>query len=163
RAAVALCCAGGLVGGGCSATSQYAPQVVARGELTVRYDGSLEMWAGGRRVASGNRWQGLGPFVRCVPPAVEHATRARSSGTAGPPPPPAAPPPPAPPAARAPPPPPPPPQPPPSPPAPIAPPHPDRRPPPLLPLAPDGPAAPPRRLARDPQSEGRTCRPLSLC
>lgn len=64
---------------GC-ATTQYAPQVVARGELTMRYDGHVEMWAGGQKVASGLGYGGLESYVRCVPAAAEQAHQAASSG-----------------------------------------------------------------------------------
>lgn len=67
--------------GGCAST-RYAPQVVARGELTLRYDSGFELWAGQQQVSSGLSWGGLRRFVRCVPAAEEHARKARSSGTA---------------------------------------------------------------------------------
>lgn len=63
---------------GC-ATSQYAPQVVARGELTLRYDGHVEMWAGPQKVASGLGYGGLESYVRCVPAAADQAHQAASS------------------------------------------------------------------------------------
>jgi hypothetical protein len=66
---------------GCAATSSsYMPQVVARGELTLRYDGGFEMWSGGRKVASSWGWGGLPEYVRCVPQAEEHARAARRDG-----------------------------------------------------------------------------------
>jgi hypothetical protein len=71
-----------LLASGCSATSRYSPQWLARGELTVRYDDHFEMWAAGRRVAHGLAWEGLPAFVRCVPEAEEHARKARHSGRA---------------------------------------------------------------------------------
>lgn len=69
----------GLSLSGC-ATTQYAPQVVARGELTLRYDGHVEMWAGGQKVASGLAYSGLESYVRCVPAAADQAHQAASSG-----------------------------------------------------------------------------------
>ncbi len=66
---------------GC-ATSQYAPQVVARGELVLRYDDGFQMWAGGRQVAHGLQYHGLARFVRCVPEAERHARIARRNGEA---------------------------------------------------------------------------------
>jgi hypothetical protein len=66
---------------GCTNT-HYTPQVLARGELVLRNRSGLEMHAGGRRVARGIKWNGLGEFVRCVPQAHEHATRAHKSGRA---------------------------------------------------------------------------------
>jgi hypothetical protein len=66
---------------GC-ASSNYSAQVVARGELTLRYDGGFEMSAAGRRVASGLTYGGLEHHVRCVPQAREHAVRAASAGRA---------------------------------------------------------------------------------
>lgn len=69
----------GAVGGGCAST-QYTPRVVARGELTLRYDGGFEAWGGGRKVASGLTWIGLSDYVRCAPQAKEQADSARGSG-----------------------------------------------------------------------------------
>src|SRR5579862_9054880 len=66
---------------GCS-TTLYAPQVVARGELTLRYNEGFEMWAGGARVARGLSYRGLEQYVRCVPEAREHAHRATSASMA---------------------------------------------------------------------------------
>ena len=65
---------------GCSTASFYAPQVVARGELTLRYDRGFELAAAGKRVASGPLYGGLDSFVRCVPQAEQHARDARTSG-----------------------------------------------------------------------------------
>jgi hypothetical protein len=70
-----------LTASGC-ATSGYAPQVVARGELTVRYDGGFELSAGGRRVAKGLSYGGLDHYVRCVPEAHRHARQAQTAGGA---------------------------------------------------------------------------------
>lgn len=66
---------------GC-ATSNYAPQVVARGELTVRYDGGFELAAAGRPVAKGLTYRGLDHYVRCVPEAHKHAQQAHTAGGA---------------------------------------------------------------------------------
>jgi hypothetical protein len=66
---------------GCAATTTYAPRVVARGELTLRYDRGFEAWAPGRRVARGLRWRGLADYVRCVPRAREQAEGAARAGT----------------------------------------------------------------------------------
>ena len=64
---------------GCAST-QYAPQVVARGELTLRYDGGFQVYAGQNKLTSGLTYPRLAEYVRCVPQAQEHARRARSSG-----------------------------------------------------------------------------------
>lgn len=64
---------------GC-ATSNYAPQVVARGELTLRYDGGFELSAGGQPVAKGLTYRGLDRYVRCVPEAHKHARQAQTAG-----------------------------------------------------------------------------------
>ena len=64
---------------GC-ATTQYTPQVVARGELTVRYEGRFEIYAGGKPVAHGLLWTGLPEFVRCVKQAREEAGHAADDG-----------------------------------------------------------------------------------
>lgn len=78
-AAVVLVSALGL--GGCS-TTLYSPQVVARGELTLRYDHGFELVAGGQRVSSGVAYNGLARYVRCVPKAHEHARSAQRNGGA---------------------------------------------------------------------------------
>jgi hypothetical protein len=78
-AALAL---GGALGPAGCATTVYSPQVVARGELTLRYDEGFEMWAGGRRVARGLSYDGLPHYVRCVPAAAEQARAARHDGIA---------------------------------------------------------------------------------
>lgn len=61
-------------------TTQYVPQVVARGEITLRYQGAYEMWAEGRKIAGGLGWKGLPAYVRCVPKAHEHADGAVRDG-----------------------------------------------------------------------------------
>ncbi len=65
--------------GGCAST-QYAPQVVARGELTLRYDGGFQVYAGHERLSSGLSYPHLAHYVRCVPEAHKHAQSARRSG-----------------------------------------------------------------------------------
>lgn len=65
--------------GGCAST-QYAPQVVARGELTLRYDGGFQIYAGRDKLSHGLTYPRLAEYVRCVPQAQEHARRAQSSG-----------------------------------------------------------------------------------
>jgi hypothetical protein len=67
--------------GGCGATF-YTPQVVARGELTLRYSHGFELVAGGQRVAKGLSYRGLADYVRCVPMAEQHARSAQSNGGA---------------------------------------------------------------------------------
>jgi hypothetical protein len=66
---------------GC-ATTTYTPRVVARGELTLRYQGGFEMWGGGKQVAHSLLWSGLPEYVRCVPEAHEQAMAAANSGRA---------------------------------------------------------------------------------
>ena len=69
---------------GCSAaTTRYDARVVAPGELTLRYNDGVELWAAGRPVARGLGYEGLPEFVRCVPRAEAHAIAARGSGVAG--------------------------------------------------------------------------------
>lgn len=68
-----------LLPAGC-ATTQYAPQVVARGELTMRYQGGFEIYAGRERLSSGLTYPRLTHYVRCVPEAHKHAQAARGSG-----------------------------------------------------------------------------------
>jgi hypothetical protein len=65
--------------GGCAETV-YAPRIVARGELTLRYHGAYEMWAGGKQVARGLGWSGLDEYVGCVPEAHRLAAAAETSG-----------------------------------------------------------------------------------
>lgn len=76
--AVGLCAA--VLSGGCGGTV-YAPRMVARGELVLRYDNGFELWGGGQRVAAGLRYRGLPEYVQCVPEAHRHAQEARRSGT----------------------------------------------------------------------------------
>lgn len=67
--------------GGC-ATTQYNPDLVARGELTLRYQAGFQIYAGRDPLASGPTYRGLEHYVRCVPQAREHAQKASSSGRA---------------------------------------------------------------------------------
>ena len=73
---LAVLCAAGCV------STQYTPQVVARGELTLQNHGGLELHAGGRRVARSLSWDGLDRYVGCVTQAREHALSARKNGRA---------------------------------------------------------------------------------
>ena len=66
---------------GC-ATTQYQPQLVARGELILRYDGGFVASAQGIKVAQGLSYRGLEPFVACVPDAQRHARSAQRHGGA---------------------------------------------------------------------------------
>lgn len=64
-----------------SCATQYEPRLVARGEITLRYDviRGLEPWAGRQRITS--PWIGYGglqAYVRCVPAAKRHAKRAQA-------------------------------------------------------------------------------------
>jgi hypothetical protein len=69
---------------GCgSGRTFYAPQVVARGELTMRYDDGFQVWSGGQPVAFGHHYSDLPEIVRCVPKAYEHAREAKSDGYIG--------------------------------------------------------------------------------
>jgi hypothetical protein len=70
-----------MIAAGC-ATTHYEPQLVARGELTLRYQDGFEVWAGGAPVARGLRWEGLPAFVRCVPAARAQAEQAVRAGRA---------------------------------------------------------------------------------
>jgi hypothetical protein len=65
---------------GCGATTHYTPALVARGELTLRYDNRFELWAAGRPVAHGLTYHGLPDYVRCVPTAHRHARQAVTHG-----------------------------------------------------------------------------------
>jgi hypothetical protein len=71
-----------LLAAACAHTD-YAPEVIARGELVLQQRrGGLEMWAANRRVARSIEWRGLESFVGCVPVAQQHARRARRDGRA---------------------------------------------------------------------------------
>jgi predicted lipid-binding transport protein (Tim44 family) len=77
-AAVAL-----LALSGCgSAATAYAPRYVAPGELTLRYDDGLEIYAGRGFLTDSPDFDGLSDFVRCVPRAAEHAHTAEEQGSA---------------------------------------------------------------------------------
>jgi hypothetical protein len=79
--ALALCVA--AFGAGCgSASSVYTPKLVARGELTLRYDDGVEIYAGRKRLADAPGFGGLANYVSCVPRAFEHAEAAESDGEA---------------------------------------------------------------------------------
>ena len=67
---------------GCGVASQYTPEVVASGELTLRYDEGMQVYAGRKLLAEGPEYEGLAPYVRCVPRARMHAERARRDGRA---------------------------------------------------------------------------------
>lgn len=66
---------------GC-ATTQYQPQLVARGELVLRYDGGFVLQSAGQPVARGLSYRGLERFVGCVPEAARHAKSAQRHGGA---------------------------------------------------------------------------------
>jgi hypothetical protein len=66
---------------GC-ANTQYAPQVLARGELVLQNHDGLEMHAGGRRIARALSWGGLDRYVGCVSEARQHALSAQRNGRA---------------------------------------------------------------------------------
>jgi hypothetical protein len=68
---------------GCHGATACTPQVLARGELTLRYDDRFELWAANQPVAYGTRYAGLQRFVACVPAAAAEARAARSSGNQG--------------------------------------------------------------------------------
>ena len=70
-----------LASTGC-ATTQYQPQLAARGELLLRYDGGFVMQAQGQTVARALSYRGLDRFVACVPEAHQHARSAQSHGGA---------------------------------------------------------------------------------
>jgi hypothetical protein len=81
KRAIAIALVASVASLGCS-TTQYTPQLVARGELTLRYHGRFEMVAGNRVIARGLAWNGLTDHVRCVPAAQEQAVKAARDGTA---------------------------------------------------------------------------------
>ena len=71
-----------LLSGCSSALTTYTPKLVARGELTLRYDDGLQIWAGKNRLTDAPAFEGLSDYVRCVPEAREHAESAESDGQA---------------------------------------------------------------------------------
>lgn len=68
---------------GCGGVTRYIPAAAAPSEIVLRDDNGLELWAGGGRVAEAHRYQGLAPFVGCVPAARDHARAAQRNGTTG--------------------------------------------------------------------------------
>jgi hypothetical protein len=69
-----------VIAGACGAQTKYTPTMVAPGELTLRYDDGLEVWAGRAALATAPRFSGLAETVECVPRAREHAQRAAAEG-----------------------------------------------------------------------------------
>jgi hypothetical protein len=60
--------------------TSYYPQMVARGELTLRYDNGFTIYGGNRVVAESYSYEGLSDYVACVPEAAAHARQAESRG-----------------------------------------------------------------------------------
>lgn len=71
-----------LLSGCSSALTTYTPRLVAQGELTLRYDDGLQIWAGKKQLTDAPAFEGLSDYVRCVPAAREHAAAAESDGQA---------------------------------------------------------------------------------
>ncbi len=67
---------------GCSSASGYEPRYVGPGELTLRYDDGLQIWAAKKILADSPAFGGLADYVRCVSAAAEHAEAAESDGSA---------------------------------------------------------------------------------
>ena len=68
--------------GGCSATSQYRPRIIAKHELSLAYADGVQIYAGREMLTEAPRFSGLADYVHCVPRAVEHAEDAESAGQA---------------------------------------------------------------------------------
>jgi hypothetical protein len=81
RRALALALVWAPMGCGSAATG-YTPRYVAPGELTLRYDDGLEVYAGRGFLTDSPDFDGLSDYVRCVPRAAEHAATAEEQGTA---------------------------------------------------------------------------------
>ena len=64
---------------GCATTS-YTPTLVARGEITLRYENRFALVAGQKPLSHGLLYKGLPEYVRCVPEAARHAQQAQQSG-----------------------------------------------------------------------------------
>lgn len=82
QAVAGVCCLallGALLPTGCATTS-YAPSVVARGEITLRYGNRFELVAGQKPLTHGLLYKDLPEYVRCVPEAARHARQAQQSG-----------------------------------------------------------------------------------
>jgi hypothetical protein len=62
------------------AMTMYPPQVLARGELALEYDGRFSMTSEGKTVARGLAWNGLSRFVACSDRARPLAEAAESDG-----------------------------------------------------------------------------------
>ena len=78
-----LCALTLMVGVGCGVATEYSPTVVASGELTLRYDEGMQIYAGrDQLVAEGPVYEGLDDYVRCVPRASMHAQQAQRDGRA---------------------------------------------------------------------------------
>jgi hypothetical protein len=75
-----VCALGAALLGCGSGRTTYFPHVVARGELTLRYDDGFQVYGGNRVVAESYSYEGLTDYVRCVPEAAAHARRAESRG-----------------------------------------------------------------------------------
>lgn len=66
---------------GCgSGTTSYYPRMIARGELSLRYDNGFTIYGGNRVVAESYSYEGLADYVACVPEAASHARAAESRG-----------------------------------------------------------------------------------
>lgn len=72
--ALATACAPAMTG--------YAPEHVGEGELTLRYEKRMLVYAGRRPLTHGPVYRGLADYVRCVPRAHEHARYAERYGRA---------------------------------------------------------------------------------
>jgi len=65
----------------CAVPTAYTARLVARAELTLRYQRlHFVAYAAGREVAHGLRWRGLDAFVACVPDARRNAVEAARAG-----------------------------------------------------------------------------------
>lgn len=74
------CALGASLLGCTSGSTSYFPRMVARGELTLRYDNGFTIYGGNRVVAEGYGYEGLSDYVACVPEAASHAKSAESRG-----------------------------------------------------------------------------------
>lgn len=72
---------GPLLLAGCHHATEYQPEYVARGELTLRYDDGFQIYAGNEMLAESPRYDGLAHYVRCTPRAAYHAEEAESDGS----------------------------------------------------------------------------------
>lgn len=82
KRALTLCLTACLLAGCASSVSRYVPEHLAEGELTLRYPGYLQIYAGSELLTEAPGFGQLERYVHCVPEARGHAASAESNGIA---------------------------------------------------------------------------------